>query len=979
MSSARFRSADVWAVALVGGLAIPLAPAAGQEAIPPAGDRLSGFVLPIEPLTGDTYIESLRAWSWDAGDTKRLLLQREVTLRIGQQIFRAEEAVVWINRIPSAQGLINQIAVFFDELRDPKRQSGLGVGGTELLLTASARGAVELNVALLERGPPPRRGLVERAERRLAAYLQRLRVEPLPPLGRFPQLQEPPPEPGAGPEAQVPLEVDLPPTEAPLPPLFVPRGTIRFSAARTTVSAGPDENVVTAIGSIVVDYAGEGEGDRWSRLTLSAERAVVFTDPGPIEDMFTGGMDAEAIRGIYLEGNVTATAGEGVYVVRAPQVYYDLRTDQAIMLEAVLRTYSRGGRLPIYARAREMRQIAANQWTARRVRVSTSEFLVPHLAVGAQRITVTQRPSPADPDDTVVHLDSRHNTLQAGGVPFVYWPQFSGTIEDIPLRRIKIGSRENDGVRIETTWNPFSLLGVERPSGVEADLHLDGFTERGAGAGLDFSYERGPSQGEAELYGLYDDGEDRTSSGRDVDQDDEWRGIALWEHRMGLTRDWSLQAQGAWISDETFVTTWREDDFVRRREYESSLYLQHQDDNAALTLLAKYDLNEFISNSYLLASRQYQVEKLPELTYRRYGDSWFGDRITYSGESRVSRVRFNFETSTPRELGVRGRAFGVPDDVRISDALRARGLSSSAVNRFDSRHELSLPFKGNGFQMVPFLVGRLTAYDEDFEEFSDQADKTRVFGAAGLRLHAQFQRVDNDVESPLFDLHRLRHLVEPRLLAWYGFSDVSDDDLPVYDEEVESIGTGSVVEVGLRNVWQTQRGGPGRWRSVDFLTLDTAAVLSSDDANRESPSPQFFEYRPEYSQFGDHVHTELMWVLSDHFSVAGEATYDLDESVLSRGSIGTELRHSPLLATFVEYRYLDASENELLEIGWSYLLTPKYRVSLRPQWDFQANEFRSVSLRVVRRFPEFDLTIQVRHDEIKDDTSLGASIGLVEF
>ena len=65
-----------------------------------------------------------------------------------------------------------------------------------------------------------------------------------------------------------------------------------------------------------------------------------------------------------------------------------------------------------------------------------------------------------------------------------------------------------------------------------------------------------------------------------------------------------------------------------------------------------------------------------------------------------------------------------------------------------------------------------------------------------------------------------------------------------FDPEVESLGTGSVIRAGLRNVWQTQRGGPGRWRSVDVLTLDTGVVYNSNDANRESPTPQFFDYRP---------------------------------------------------------------------------------------------------------------------------------------
>ena len=203
--------------------------------------------------------------------------------------------------------------------------------------------------------------------------------------------------------------------------------------------------------------------------------------------------------------------------------------------------------------------------------------------------------------------------------------------------------------------------------------------------------------------------------------------------------------------------------------------------------------------------------------------------------------------------------------------------------------------------------------------------------------------------------------------------------MPVYDIEVESLATGAAVRLGMRNTWQTQRGGPGFWRSVDVLTIDTDLVLNSNDADRESPAPQFFDYRPEYSQFGDHVRGRLLWLVSDALAVTGEGIYDLDESAVARGSIGAELRHSPLLTTYIELRYLDASDNELLGVGWTYRLTPKYRVSLSPQWDLREDEFRSLSLRVVRSFPDFDLTLQVRHDEIRDDTSFAASIGFVEF
>ncbi|MCH8004879.1 MAG: LPS assembly protein LptD [Planctomycetes bacterium] len=949
-----------------------------------SGDRLKGVVLPIEPRDVNIHLRALRATAWDVDDTRRLLLTGDVRIQIGQYTLQSTTAVVWINRIQSAKGPINQIAAYFERLAGSSGGAGraagdaLEVGGRGVLLTASARGEVAMNVARLVRGPPTRAetARVRTAEAHLAAYLKRLAARP-PPLKQLPQLDQV--------TARLPVAVAQRPTPTgaePHPaPLFAPKGTVHFAADRIAVTTGTTENVITAIGSIVVEYVGPRGAERFSHLTLAAERAVVFTDPGPITQMLAGPIAADMIRGIYLEGNVTATADEGAYFLRSPQAYYDFRTNQAILLNAVLRTYSRKHRVPIYVRAEEMRQIAANQWSAGTSLVSTSEFFIPHFALGTQRVTITQRPAAAgaDPEETAVHLESRDNTLRIVGVPILYWPKFSGTIGDLPLRGINIGSRDNDGLVIKTRWNPFSLLGIDQPSGVEAELLLDSFTKRGPAAGLDLSYASESTRGTLKLYGLHDDGVDRTSSGLDVTPSEQWRGIALWEQQTRLDKYWTLQIQSSLISDESFVTSWFENDFYTRREYQSSLYLRHRNSNAALTLLVKADLDDFISNSYLLASRQYQVQKLPELTYRRYGDSWLNDTLTYSGETRLSRVRLSFEQSTPRQLGVPAAAFGIPANQPVGDSLRARGLSESSVIRFDTRHEVAMPLNAGSLNIVPFVVGRFTAYDTDFDEFSPEADSTRVFGAAGLRLNTQFQRIDNSVENRLLDLHRLRHIVEPRLQVWYGYSNVSDGDLPVYDEGVESIGTGSVIEIGLLNTFQTQRGGPGRWRSVDVLTVDAAVVLNSGDVNREAPSPRLFAYRPEYSQFGDHVQSTMIWLLSDHLSLAAEGTYDLDSSMLARGSIGMELRHNPLLATYVEYRFLQVSDNELLEIGWNYRLTPKYRVFLSPQWDFKANDFRAVSLTVVRSFPDFDVIFRVTHDEIADVTSFGASLRLAEF
>src|SRR5262249_22627158 len=148
-----------------------------------------------------------------------------------------------------------------------------------------------------------------------------------------------------------------------------------------------------------------------------------------------------------------------------------------------------------------------------------------------------------DPRVTETYVQSQGNTMQFVGVPFVPFPNFSGKIENPPLRELEVGTRRNDGLRILSTWNPFTLLGQKQPDGVDARLHADAFTERGGGGGIDFRYDVGDAYGRIDLYGLHDTGVDRTSSGLDVDPEQEFRGVGLIEHTSKLSEYWTLQAQ----------------------------------------------------------------------------------------------------------------------------------------------------------------------------------------------------------------------------------------------------------------------------------------------------------------------------------------------------------------------------------------------------------------------------------------------------
>ncbi|MDZ4756223.1 MAG: hypothetical protein SGJ11_17240 [Phycisphaerae bacterium] len=976
------------------------------------GDRLSGFILPIAPVSSDLVLAAANAWTWQVDDTQRIQLEGDVRVRLGSYSFSAERAVIWINRLPTAAGEVNQIAIYFDHADEPTQRAGFGAAGDDLLVTASTRGDVLLRVINRSASPAPPSPFVARGQTRLAGYLRTLarqiedgeaRMSPLPRIDVPVMQTDPPPAPGQpamprpptiGPGDAASIRLPPPPTSL---PIIRPDGVVMFSAKDIIVDEhDATMDVITVTGSVMIEYDADApEGPQ--RLEMRAERGVIFLEDGAIRSLRDGGrtLSPAEITGVYLEGGVVAT--DGKYTVRGSKVFYDFANNRATIVDAVLRTFARFGRpVTLYARAAEMRQVARDEFQADDASISTSEFFIPHLSVGAERVTITQPPPEMDGPATI---KAETITFRAGTVPFFALPGFEGAIEPQPLRSVNVGFRSELGAEIMTRWDLYQLLGMAPPDGVDAVLSAGGYTERGPALGTRFSLSRGAMVGDLDLFGLYDGGgTDRTASGLDVEQDSGFRGIADGEFQTPLSTDVMLQAQLAYISDETFVTSWRRSDFSNRREYETSVYLVSQTENTALTLLAKYGLNGALSNSYLLAGPGYQVDKLPELAYRRYGDDiWSG--LSWTQVWSASMMALRPTKGSPGSLGIPRFAFDLPTaNSNIADAYFDAGYTDDYVGRVYTRHALSRPFGENNWSIVPFASGQAAGYFmEDFKAYSPDAEEITFSAGGGVRASARFVRIDDKAESRLFDIHRIRHIIEPNSTLWGGWSNIDPGDVPIYDQDVEGANGGAAAQFGVRQQWQTQRGGPGAWESVNFITVDTGVVFNDggsdfqqEDARNpyvmaQSALPAFYTWRPELSQFGSHLYGMGAWQISDTFTIAGTGTYLLEDRTgvtdpdailenLAKGSIGLEMRHSTDVSTYLEYRYIAPTSSELLQLGVLYQVGKKYLIAFSPQYDLQAGELRRIQGSLSRTFPDFNLHLNAGYDLIEDQTSVSLSL-----
>ncbi|MBX3386537.1 MAG: LPS assembly protein LptD [Phycisphaeraceae bacterium] len=955
--------------------------------------------------------------------------------------FTASQAVVWIKRLtetparivaadaeaqsalgPEALGMHArppasryQVAIFFDRVADPGAEAGFAQAADRLLITAVIDGRVSLRSdSVVSRRPePPIPGgqLVLEGERRLAQHLRAILgiADPSDDPSRDP-IDSGPAQRGIRPGVSRPFEPNSPyaptrtqPTPAPTPPereqapepIFSREGV--FTIAVGTQRATPSDPAVPAgtadSPEIRLVRGGEGEDNallltggvsltyqdirQIRNLQITAQRAVIFLEPGPLTDL--GRFNARSVKGVYVEGDVVATDGQ--YTVRGPRVYYDVQNNQALMVDAVFFTFDQRLQMPIYVRAKELRQQSADQFSAGSARLATTSFFDPVLSVGASSITITQKADTQSPGQTRSFIDAQDLTLRGMNLPFFWLPRYRGFADNIPLKDFRVENSSGSGAAVKTGWDIFGLLGVEDPRDIDSRLLLDLYFDRGIAVGnrTDWNTDRH----EGEVFGYIvpsDDGEDVLSSGARRGRSDETRGMILARDRWTLGAGWTLFTEASYFSDENFVDAFFRPLGFQEREYSTGAYLRHIEGNAAFTAQIKTNLNDFTPNQYLLTSQGYTVEKLPEAAYYRVADDLLGGAnaglLMWTHEYRVGRMALNFVEPTADELGFNRSsrsqaALGIDPNQSPADVLRAAGLNQDDVLRFDTRQELSSTVDFYWLKVTPFAVGRFTAYDTDFDTFtSDFDDQYRYYYSLGTRFSTQIQRVDDSVDSDFFDLHRIRHIIEPSMTVWYAGASASQNDLPVYDTNVESLTTGSAVRAGVRQVWQTKRGGPGRWRNVDWITLDTNLVFSTDDADRESPIKRFFDYRPEYSQLGDFANVEAIWQFTDSIALSASHIYDLDIHQPALTTAGGLVQHTPDFSSFAEVRYINALDVTYVDAGCAYELTRRYSLAVAGVYDTDRNEVQSIGGTVRRKMGEGVMGVGVRYNNITSETSV---------
>ena len=925
-----------------------------------------------DPEHTDLALSGERLTMWAEPDGTRLLIYKgNFTAKSSTHTLTSRQAVIWLTQTRQNGQVLSTLRLYLDGAVRVTESNGVVTEDQELLTALDVIG--QLTVRAIQRTLEPQRDdpLYERAIKALKSSSQSQPIKPEPPA----EPAEPPAPTPPHEQEELPPETtepqDSPPPHRPdtvrSGPLEIPTGPLFM---RGEVATRKEGDVLIYI--LTADERGQlyvSQSALKSKLMMEmrADAAVIFQNIQSLEKQGDDPVSAQQISqsfiGIYLEGHVLLSQGDRT--IRAQRVYYDFPNQRALILDGTLRTIERQRRIPIYLRAKEIRQLSQREFLAKKATLTSSDFYRPDYHVGAGKILLedtTPRDEQGQPTAKQrLHFEADNTTFNIGGFPFFWWPILTGDITrgETPLHTIRGGYSSSDGISIETEWWLYRLLGLEEPDNVKAILGLDYLSDRGPVIRYELEYLRDQYEGYSQGFLIDDHGQDQLSRSReDLDPPSELRGRLLWRHRHYLPRDWEMQLELSYLSDADWLEQFEEEEYNTGKDQEIAIYLKKQRENWAFSLLANTRLMDFIS----------LTEHYPEARLLLIGEP-IGELLSGFLDARAGVVRLRADNT-----------FAPPDP-----------LESSGVLRADVRAEVDFPLQLGILKIVPYASARGTVWDDSPTTGGEQ----RYFATVGARAGTQFWRVYDNVYSRLLDLRRLRHIIEPRVHVFATDSNMSHADLGVrlfpFDQDVEGLRDFGAVSVALLQTLQTKRGPLDDLRSVDWMKLDVRATFfnrwsplwgTADFSDPAWPTNmprmiargRWVDYRPEYSYPRDNIQADLSLRLSDTTLLFGDATYDMYNRGFDRVNVGLAVTRSPRLSYFVSDRFDSSLDMQVFTAGATYKLNEKYTLAGAQQIDIDNGNPLATSVSLVRKFPRWYVALTVDLDRSRNSDAIMLTI-----
>jgi hypothetical protein len=696
---------------------------------------------------------------------------------------------------------------------------------------------------------------------------------------------------------------------------------------------------------------------------------------------------------IYMEGNIVFRQGDRT--VYAHRMYYDVRAERGIILDAELitpapQTGPDATLGLVRLKAAAIRMLDDSHFVAQDAFITTSRLEEPSYNLASDTITFEdiRRPafepySGAPPFDPVTlqpntghqqNVESQNNFLYVSGIPVFYWPTIRTDLQK-PTYYVDSVRVRNDsifGFQALVAVDAFQLFGLDRPDGVNWTLDLDYLSERGLGFGTDVEYDRdgflgiaGPTKGRADLWAISDDGLDNLGLGRRAVQPEEsFRGRAFWNHQQrlagGLLDGWTAQAEVGWISDRTFLEQYYESEWDNNKDQITGARLKRIDNNRALSIEANARINDFFT----------QTEWLPRADHYWLGEPLVDNRLTWFEHSQAAYANIGL-ASTPTSPQLSPIFSLLPWEHEPGVATGIDG----AGERLVTRQELDYPLDFAPFKVVPYALGELAHWGADI----NGDDIQRAYFQTGLRASIPFWAVDPTIRDPLFNLNGLAHKVVFDAEVFYADANRNIDQFPTYDE----LDDDSIEEIRRRLFFSPFNGGlapyylagppslinpkfdprfyalrTGIQGNVTSPTTEiaddlTAVRLGMRNRLQTKRGPLGAQHIVDWLTFDTNVtwfprdnrdnfgadfglaDYDLRWHLGDRFAVLSDGAADFFGDGLRTAAIGVLLNRPARGNAYLGYRAIDGPiQADVVTATLNYRMSPKWIGSASTSVDF---------------------------------------------
>lgn len=785
--------------------------------------------------------------------------------------------------------------------------------------------------------------------------------------------------------------------------------------AKGEVSEGaiPPEYVVTLTGgvNIVVDNVplqiGGGQ-TVLSRIDLTADRAVIWTDANHIGNLGGFDIDANTPFQVYLEGNIVVR--QGTNDIRATHAYYDLNQHRGLTMNTEIRTLLPDLQGSLRLRAAEVRQNSDTSFHARDAFITTSEFGKPKSRVQSSDIFLEQRPTgdpnrinpvTGEPEGGTFYATSWNNVIFVEDTPVFVAPYLSGIAEDphIPLREFQVGFTSMFGGTVQTAWDMQSLLGLNLPPSVDWQVQADYFSKRGPGFGTRGMFDMDTTlfgmpvhkEGWGQIYYINDHGADNLGLGRrDLAFPNANRGRIVFRDRTYLGNDTWLQFELGHVfnDDRNFMEQYYEHEWDTQKDLENTLFLNHQQDNLTASLQGTITSNEFND----------QTSWLPKGDLTLLGEPLFGSPVIWSQHSSVG-------------YGILNQAQAPPDPNDPFQALPYFADSEGIVTM--TRHQLNMPFDLGPVHVNPYALGELAYWEQDL----NGQDLGRAYGKLGVRASIEFAKYMPQVRSTILGLNGLAHKVVYDLDYSYARSSADLNDISQYnafDENAQErfrermipvefggttlpaqldprfyavrSGAGSsvtapynelvddmhVLWLGMHHRWQTKVGPPEAQRIVDWMELDVGTAIFPN-ANRDNFGETFGLLNGRYA-----------WHVSPRTSFLANGVTDFFAGGQKVWNVGVLHQRGGRGSMYLGYRNVSVGssslgispiDSKLVTGSFSYVMSPNlYVATAAAQFDVAEGMDRGESLTITRIGENFLLHLGLGYDRSRNN--VGAAISL---